>query len=99
MNIKEFRESGYLQEANRRFFHPLGLALEIVQQEDGTETLGGIWDYREDKEGILYDIAGSDSDRKGRFKANEDFINSEFETRKANRLEALGFIVEPIPNK
>ena len=28
MPIKEFRERGYLQELNRRFLHPLGLALE-----------------------------------------------------------------------
>lgn len=29
MDIKEFREKGFLQEANRLFFHPLGLALEV----------------------------------------------------------------------
>lgn len=55
MDIKEFRESGFLQEANRLFFHPHGLALEIVVEEDGTEHLGGIWDYRDDPEGIWYD--------------------------------------------
>lgn len=27
---KEFREEGYLQEVNRRFLHPLGLAIEMV---------------------------------------------------------------------
>lgn len=27
--ISEFREKGYLQEVNRRFFHPIGTALEI----------------------------------------------------------------------
>ena len=27
MDIKEFREQGFLQEANRLYFHPLGLAL------------------------------------------------------------------------
>lgn len=90
--IKEFRALGFLQEVNRQFFHPHGLALEIVEEEciwckgegkhqthagvgpmtvgqeavgklhicphcdgDGvTERLGGIWDYREDPEGILY---------------------------------------------
>lgn len=31
--IKEFREIGYLQEVNRQFFHPLGLALEIVIED------------------------------------------------------------------
>lgn len=28
MDMEEFRERGYLQEANRQWFHPLGLALE-----------------------------------------------------------------------
>jgi hypothetical protein len=55
IDIKEFRAKGYLQEANRKFFHPLGLALEvIVNEETGEETLGGIWDFRNDPEGVLY---------------------------------------------
>jgi DnaJ-class molecular chaperone len=92
IDIKEFRRIGFLQEANRQFFHPLGLALEIVEEDctwchgegkhrshggigpmtvgqeaipqthicphcggDGvTERLGGVWDYRDDPEGILY---------------------------------------------
>lgn len=53
MDIKEFRETGFLHEANRLFFHPLGLALEVHQDEDGTETLSGVWDYRDDPEGIM----------------------------------------------
>lgn len=54
MDLAEFRSFGYLQEINRRFLHPLGLALEVVVHEDGTETLGGIWDYRDDPEGMCY---------------------------------------------
>jgi len=54
IDIKEFREAGYLQEANRQFFHPLGLALEVVISDDGTEKIGGIWDYRDDPEGIVF---------------------------------------------
>jgi len=54
MNIKEFRENGYLQEVNRIFFHPLGMALAVEIKEDGTESLKGIWDYRDDPEGIIY---------------------------------------------
>lgn len=54
MNIKEFREEGYLQEANRLFFHPLGLALEVVIDENNNESLGGIHDYRKDPEGTVY---------------------------------------------
>ena len=55
IDVKEFRRLGILQEVNRRFFHPLGLALEvIVNDEDGAETLGGIWDYRDDPEGNFF---------------------------------------------
>lgn len=55
IDIKEFRERGYLQEANRLFFHPLGLALEIIiDEETGEEKLGGVWDSRDDPEGILF---------------------------------------------
>ena len=53
IDIKEFREKGYLQELNRRFLHPLGLALEIRQRHDGTEILGEIWDYREEEGYIM----------------------------------------------
>lgn len=84
IDIAEFRELGFLQEANRVFFHPLGLALEVVidacpeclghgkrafdreKREGGLppcpncdgagkiERLGGVWDYRDDPEGIAY---------------------------------------------
>lgn len=55
IDIKEFQEFGYLQEANRLFFHSLGLALEvIVDEETGSVTLGGVWDSRADPEGILF---------------------------------------------
>lgn len=84
IDIAEFREFGYLQEVNRRFFHPLGLALEVVIEDcpecDGTgtwteqtspeeaghgsctrcngvgklETLGGVWDSRDDPEGYIF---------------------------------------------
>lgn len=96
IDIKEFREKGYLQEINRRFLHPLGLALEVVAEHDGTERLGGIWDYREDPEGVVYEIEGSDQERKDRFKRNEKFVDSEFEKRFETRKENLGFDIEPI---
>lgn len=56
MSIKEFVEKGFLQEANRLFFHPHGLALAVfVDDFDGTATLSGIWDYREDPEGMVFE--------------------------------------------
>jgi len=56
MDIREFKEKGYLQEANRRFFHPLGLALIVSRDDsDGTMKLFGIQDVRNDPEGMVFD--------------------------------------------
>jgi hypothetical protein len=96
IDIKEFREKGYLQELNRRFLHPLGLALEVIIGDDGTETLGGIWDYREDEEGMYYDINNSDDERKSNFKKKKEFIDNEIKERYKKRNEKLGFDTEPI---
>lgn len=64
MDIADFRAAGFLQEANRLFFHPHGLALEVVVHDDGSETLGGVWDYRDDSEGIIFGSLGpKDGDR------------------------------------
>lgn len=115
MPIREFKDLGFLQEANRQFFHPHGLALEItrITEEDATDGarpplhnvalgapefellqriladsalrasstldrlrqlveqatrydvddafLSGVWDYRDDPEGVLYgDLRGDD---------------------------------------
>jgi len=54
MSVKEFRKKGYLQEINRCFLHPLGLALDVLIHDDGSESFGGIWDYREDPEGFFF---------------------------------------------
>ncbi|MCK9416500.1 nucleoside 2-deoxyribosyltransferase domain-containing protein [Candidatus Dojkabacteria bacterium] len=95
IDINEFRTKGYLQELNRQFLHPLGLALEVKIEND-KETLGGIWDYRNDAEGIYYDIKNSDEQRKSKFKQNEKFIKEEFKKRKKIRQNKLGFDIEPI---
>jgi molecular chaperone GrpE len=95
IDIKDFRESGYLQEANRRFFHPLGLALE-VSIEDEKELISGIWDYREDKEGIYYDIQNSEPERKEKFLKNKNFIDFQLKERGDLRKSELGFKIEPI---
>lgn len=94
MSIKEFRESGLLQEINRLFLHPLGLALEIIIEEDGTEKLGGIWDYREHPEGILYGqevIEGDEFLRKAYNVANM------IKDAKEERIKSTGFWIQPIP--
>lgn len=96
IDIKEFREKGYLQELNRRFLHPLGLGLEIIIDDNGVEKLGGIWDYRDDKDGLFYDLSNSSLERKEKFIKNKLFIDSEFEKRGEERKEVLGFDIEPV---
>lgn len=97
MSIKEFREKGYLQEINRKFLHIHGLALEVrLDEVTGDEELSGIWDYRDDPEGIYYDIKESDDERKNRFKRNKEFIDEDFHNRSINRKNLLGFDIEPI---
>lgn len=54
MEVAEFRRLGLLQEVNRRFLHPCGLALEVTIEPDGTEKFGRLWDYRDDPEGMLF---------------------------------------------
>jgi molecular chaperone GrpE len=97
IDIKEFRESGYLQEVNRRFFHPLGLAIEVTKDDLG-DFISGIWDYREETEGIYYDINNSsDEERKSKFKLNKEFIDNQFKIKLSNRKSKLGFGIEPVP--
>lgn len=93
MSIEEFRESGYLQELNRQFLHPLGLALEVIM-EDGEYRLGGIWDYRTDPEGILFqDLSDEDSLRNFQTVADQAAKLATF------RQENFGWIVQPIGSK
>jgi len=57
MNIKEFQAQGFLQEANRLFFHPLGIALGILhpgRKDTGKIMICEIWDYRGDPEGMVF---------------------------------------------
>lgn len=58
MDIGEFRRLGLLQEVNRRFFHPIGLALAVNAAKDDaepiTETLAYIIDCRDDPEGFMF---------------------------------------------
>lgn len=63
MSVREFRERGYLQELNRRFLHPLGLAIEVALDEDGVERFGQVWDYRDDPEGLIFAPGMIDPDK------------------------------------
>lgn len=92
MDIKEFRQMGLLAELNRAFLHPLGLALEIIiDDETGEEKLGGIWDYRDDPEGILFSKEHFPTEK---IKKAQEFIMQKHE----QRLKTLGFIYQDPDN-
>jgi len=92
MDIKEFREMGLLAELNRAFLHPLGLALEvIIDDETEEEKLGGIWDYRDDPEGMLYSQKHFPAEK---IKQAQEFVKQKHEQRMKN----LGFIYQDPDN-
>jgi hypothetical protein len=91
MDIKEFRGMGLLAELNRTFLHPLGLALEIIIDDDGTEKIGGIWDYRDDPEGMLYEKEHFPTEK---IKSAQEFIKQKHE----QRMKTLGFIYQDPDN-
>jgi hypothetical protein len=96
MNISEFQELGYLQEVNRRFFHPLGLALQIIQEDDGAKRFGGVWDCRNEPDGIIFGFEYLDEERKAIFRHKKEFIEKELKKRKAARERLLGAIIEAV---
>lgn len=85
MSLKEFRTEGYLHELNRQFLHPLGLALEIKVDDEGNDTFGGIWDCRDDPDGIMFEAL---------IHGKIDRIKKISEKRYNDRVERLGFWVQ-----
>lgn len=86
MSVKEFREFGYLQELNRCFLHPLGLALEVIINEDGTETFG-VWDGRDYPGGFTYDPDLIEIEKAAR-------VYRERTKRETLRFQALGYVIQ-----
>jgi hypothetical protein len=64
MNAEDFRNEGFLQEVNRQFFHPLGLALAL-DVDSGIDDEGymkvQVWDERGDPEGWFFGKGEIDS--------------------------------------
>ncbi len=87
MDPEEFRQFGYLQELNRMFLHPLGLALEVVTDDSGKAVaFGGVWDYRDDPEGMRYGTV--DIEKTSR-------VATEWQERTSARQERLGYMMQP----
>lgn len=88
IDLKEFRDKGYLQELNRRFLHPLGLSLGVIV-DDWNEPikLCDILDHRSNKKEIVFD----DSPDKEKI----EMIEKEWEQREKTRTKKLGYMVQP----
>lgn len=59
MDLKEFREAGFLQEANRVFFHPLGVTLQMVWPKSEDETKVEVFSTNGQWEVISTSVDGS----------------------------------------
>ena len=87
IDLGEFQKQGYLQEANRLFFHPLGLALELVQDE-GVWKLWGIWDERKDPEGVAF-VGAPDVAKAANVEAARSALA-------VTRIEKFGWAIQPV---
>lgn len=98
MEVEEFMKSGLLQEVNRQFLHPRGLAMEVREDEgpNGEKfySFGRIWDYRSDPEGIVFGEGVLDTPE-ARSKA--DRVQRMFLAKRDVRIKSLGWPVQPIP--
>jgi len=88
MSVAEFRAQGYLQELNRQFLHPLGLALEVAVDGNGNEWLSGIEDFRHDPEGMCYADGNIDAEK-------AQFIMAQMRWRAIIRELSLGYHIQP----
>ena len=86
MATDELAETGIVQEVNRRFLHPLGLALLPV----GNDTFHIVGAVR-DEEGWVYDDSDLDPEKA---KEVDDMLSEALERRK----EGLGFGIQPVPD-
>lgn len=84
LSSHEFIEAGYLQEANRQFFHPLGIAL-AVNATDGAIL---VIDIRSDMEGIIFDSGEIEP-------AKVQRVQRELDARLPIRRRALGYVIQP----
>jgi len=95
MTIREFVEVGFLQEVNRQFFHPLGLALCVeFDREDfeATRAKFSIWDSRDDPEGFLF---GDEPDKmQGRIEKMERILRLQGISA-LQRVSRLGYVIQP----
>ena len=85
------RNDGILQEANRTFFHPLGLAAEL----DVPTGMLRVVDCRHLPEGPKFGPKGKD-DQTVDLRPKAEKVSALRESRKAARQEKLGYVEQPL---
>lgn len=91
MTVQDFQEQGFLLELNRRFLHPLGVALAIVKYADTPWHRCHILDHRDDPEGIRF------AELDERDQRLSDQVATLERNRAPERRRRLGYWVQPIP--
>lgn len=108
LDLDAIVDDGYLQEANRMFFHPLGLALEYAKSitvtdpslNDGKTTeitltktfFARVWDYRDDPEGMRFGDGTISVDK-------ADSVAMAQMVKRPIREELLGYWIQPAPKR
>jgi len=89
LTIKQFQELGFLQEANRQFFHPLGLAIALYTDDPGETVMQmNVWDYRDDPEGMFF--APTDEETTSWRKEKAKYVSELKESKEKLRQDLLG---------
>lgn len=96
MDIQEFVDLGLLQEVNRAFLHPRGLALVVEESGEGDARLVGIWDSREEPDGIAY-LWGQD-EAESAWRKYQSSMRLMLERRSARQALFGGEFIEPLPS-
>ncbi len=92
MNEPEFVDEGYMLEANRQFFHPLGLQLVAQLCDDGGLRLR-VMDHRAAPAGLTYRPEDPEWMEVRRWKVEN--VGRAWEERARARVKRYGFIIQP----
>lgn len=90
---QELAAEGYVQEVNRRFFHPLGLALHVARSETGV-VLKGVIDCRDVTGGVVFNEAECWISEHRRDAARK--ITRDWARRGRERLDEAGWMIQPV---
>ena len=90
MKIREFVDLGLLQEINRQFLHPMGLALVVTHNtDDNSAVISGVWDDTDDPDGTIFSKRILDSDK-------QKTVEKMFEAKREAREKTFGWHVQPV---